>query len=293
MVMSMTGYGKGEYENELYKFKVEIKSVNHRYMDISIKTPRQISYLEEIIKKRIKEQLFRGKVDVYIYLEYLGESQIDITVDNELARSYYNALEGLIEILNLNDNISLNNMLNIPDIVKTKKREIDEDSIWKVLNDALNISLRNISHMRAKEGEELKKDILIKLDSINEYVKVIEDRSPEVVIEYKRKLNDRINELVDNNTILDKERLNNEVAFFADKASIDEEIVRLKSHIKQLKVILEEDDSIGRKLDFLIQEFNREINTIGSKSSDVLITRYVVELKSEVEKIREQVQNIE
>ena len=291
--MSMTGYGKGEYENELYKFKVEIKSVNHRYMDISIKTPRQISYLEEIIKKRIKEQLFRGKVDVYIYLEYLGESQIDITVDNELARSYYNALEGLIEILNLNDNISLNNMLNIPDIVKTKKREIDEDSIWKVLNDALNISLRNISHMRAKEGEELKKDILIKLDSINEYVKVIEDRSPEVVIEYKRKLNDRINELVDNNTILDKERLNNEVAFFADKASIDEEIVRLKSHIKQLKVILEEDDSIGRKLDFLIQEFNREINTIGSKSSDVLITRYVVELKSEVEKIREQVQNIE
>lgn len=293
MVMSMTGYGKGEYENELYKFKVEIKSVNHRYIDISVKIPRQISYLEETIKKRIKEQLFRGKVDVYINLEYLGESQIDIKIDNELAKSYYYALEGLMKSLNLNDNISLNNILNIPDIVKTKKREIDEESIWQVLNNSLNIALKNISYMREKEGEELKKDILIKLDSITEYVKFIEARSPEVVIEYKKKLNDRINELIDNNTILDKDRLNNEVAFFADKASIDEEIVRLKSHIKQLKIILEEDDSIGRKLDFLIQEFNREINTIGSKSSDVLITGYVVELKSEVEKIREQIQNIE
>ncbi|OLS01701.1 hypothetical protein TICRE_23010 [Tissierella creatinophila DSM 6911] len=293
MVMSMTGYGKGEYENELYKFKIEIKSVNHRYIDISVKAPRQISYLEEAIKKRIKEKLFRGKVDVYINLEYLSESQIDIKIDNELAKSYYCALEELIKNLNLNDNISLNNILNIPDIVKTKKREIDEDSIWKVLNNSLNIALENISYMRAKEGTELKNDILGKLDTINKYVKNIEEKSPEVVIEYKKKLNDRISELIDNNIILDKDRLNNEVAFFADKASIDEEIVRLKSHIKQLKLILEEDESIGRKLDFLIQEFNREINTIGSKSSDVLITGYVVELKSEVEIIREQVQNIE
>lgn len=291
--MSMTGYGRGEYENDLYRFKIEIKSLNHRYIDINVKTPRQISYLEETIKKKIKGQLFRGKVDVYISLEYMSESQIDIKIDNELANSYYNALEDLMEHLNLKDNISLNNILNIPDIVKTKKRDLDEDSIWEVLNAALDIALKNISSMKKEEGLELKKDISIKLYTIEFYVKIIEERSPEVVIEYKKKLNDRISELVDNDTVLDKERLNNEVAFFADKASIDEELVRLKSHIKQLKLILEEEDSIGRKLDFLIQEFNREINTIGSKSGDVLITSYVVELKSEVEKIREQVQNIE
>ena len=291
--MSMTGYGRGEYENDLYRFKIEIKSLNHRYIDINVKTPRQISYLEETIKKKIKGQLFRGKVDVYISLEYMSESQIDIKIDNELANSYYNALEDLMEHLNLKDNISLNNILNIPDIVKTKKRDLDEDSIWEVLNAALDIALKNISSMKKEEGLELKKDISIKLYTIEFYVKIIEERSPEVVIEYKKKLNDRISELVDNDTVLDKERLNNEVAFFADKASIDEELVRLKSHIKQLKLILEEEDSIGRKLDFLIQECNREINTSGSKSGDVLITSYVVELKSEVEKIREQVQNIE
>ena len=291
--MSMTGYGRGEYEDDLYKFKIEVKSVNHRYIDVSVKMPRQISYLEENIKKKIKGRLFRGKIDMYISLDYLSESQIDIKIDNELANSYYNALEELIEGLNLKDDISLNNILNIPDIVKTKKRDLDEGSIWEVLNNALNIALENILCMKKEEGLELKKDILIKLDAIEAYIKIIEERSPEVVIEYKKKLNDRINELIDNDTILDKERLNNEVAFFADKASIDEELVRLKSHIKQLKLILEEENSIGRKLDFLIQEFNREINTIGSKSGDVLITTYVVELKSEVEKIREQVQNIE
>lgn len=291
--MSMTGYGRGEYESDLYKFKIEIKSVNHRYIDINVKIPRQTSYLEETIKKKIKGQLFRGKIDMYISLEYLSESQIDIKIDNELANSYYNALEELICYLNLEDNISLNNILNIPEIVKTKKRDLDEDSIWEVLNNALNIALENILSMKKEEGLELKKDILIKLDTIEAYIKNIEERSPEVVIEYKKKLNDRISELIDNDTILDKERLNNEVVFFADKASIDEELVRLKSHIKQLKLILEEENSIGRKLDFLIQEFNREINTIGSKSGDILITTYVVELKSEVEKIREQVQNIE
>lgn len=291
--MSMTGYGKGDYENDQYKFKIEIKSVNHRYIDVSAKFPRQISYLEETIKRKVKEKLFRGKVDVYINLEYLSESQTDINIDTELARAYYNTLQGLIKDLNLNDDVSLNNILNIPDIIKLKKKEVDSDSILEVLNSALNEALENISSMREKEGEELKNDILGKLNVIKSHLKMIEEKSPEVVIEYKNKLNDRISELIDNDTILDKERLNNEVAFFADKASIDEEIVRLKSHIKQLELILEEDGSIGRKLDFLIQEFNREINTIGSKSSDVTITGYVVELKSEIEKIREQIQNIE
>lgn len=291
--MSMTGYGKGEDENELYRFKIEIKSVNHRYIDINVKLPRQINYLEEIIKKETKECLSRGKIDIYINLEYLNESQTDIEIDENLAKSYYNALTELKDNLNLEDEISLDNIVNIPDIIKTKRREIDEENILGVLKNALNISLKNISSMREKEGKELKNDILLKLINIKKYVKVIEDRSPTVVVEYKTKLNDRINELIENDTILDKDRLNNEVAFFADKASIDEEIVRLNSHIKQLELILEEEGSIGRKLDFLIQEFNREINTIGSKSSDTIITSHVVELKSEIEKIREQIQNIE
>ena len=291
--MSMTGYGKGEDENELYRFKTEIKSVNHRYNDISVKLPRQISYLEEDIKKKAKEKLLRGKIDIYINLEYLGESQTDIQIDKQLAKSYYNMLAELKENLDLEDEISLNNILNIPDIVKTKKREIDEENIWETLNNALNLALENIINMRKIEGVELKNDILSKVDMIEQYIDIIEERSPEVVIEYKVKLNERINELLDNDTVLDKERLSTDVAFFADKASIDEEIVRLKSHIKQLKLILEEDESIGRKLDFLIQEFNREINTIGSKSSDIIITSHVVNLKSEIEKIREQIQNIE
>ena len=291
--MSMTGYGKGDYENDLYRFKLEIKSVNHRYIDVNVKFPRQISYLEETIKKKIKEKLFRGKVDAYINLEYLGESQTDVNIDTELAKAYYDTLNELVVELNLKDGISLNNILNIPDIIKLQKKELDEESILEVLTVSLDLALENISSMRKEEGKELKNDILVKLATIKSHLTIIEERSPEVVLEYKKKLNDRINELIDNETILDKDRLNSEVAFFADKASIDEEIVRLKSHIKQLELILEEDGSIGRKLDFLIQEFNREINTIGSKSSDITITMYVVELKSEVEKIREQIQNIE
>ncbi len=293
MVMSMTGYGKGEYENQLYRFKIEIKSVNHRYIDINIKSPRQIGYLEETIKKQIKEYLTRGKIDVYIYLEYLNESQVEVNIDTELARSYYSALEKLKDDLNLEDEIKLENILDITDLVKTKKRDVDEDAIWEVLSNGLNIALKNISSMREEEGRELKKDILLKMENINKNIEIIEKRSPQVVIEYKNKLNDRISELLENNTLLDKDRLSNEVAIFADKASIDEEIVRLKSHINQLYLILEEEDSIGRKLDFLIQEFNREINTIGSKSSDTIITENVVELKSDIEKIREQIQNIE
>lgn len=289
----MTGYGKGEYENDSYKFKVEIKSVNHRYIDINIKAPRQITYLEEDIKKMVKKDLSRGKVDIFISLEYLSESQIDIKMDSNLVDSYYNILEDLIKNLNLKDSISLTNILNMPDIIKTKRKDIDGDIAWQVLEKTLSIALEEISCMRKKEGKELEQDILEKLDIIEEHVKIIEGRAPELVIEYKKKLNDRINELIDNNTVLDEERLNNEVAFFADKASIDEELVRLRSHIKQLRLILGEQNPIGRKLDFLIQEFNREINTIGSKSNDVLITRYVVELKSEIEKIREQIQNIE
>lgn len=293
LVQSMTGYGMGEYENELYRFKIEIKSVNHRYNDITIKMPRHIGYLEENLKKAVKERINRGKVDVFVNLEYIKESAVDVKVDIPLAKSYKAALEELVDVLELGDKLRLNNILSLSDIITVEKRDVDERLITQSLERALDMALENISHMRIIEGQELKKDILVKLDNIQEELINIEERSPMIVLEYKDKLRERIKDLLDNNASLDEERLSNEVAFFADKSSIDEEIVRLKSHIKQFKSILDEEDPIGRKLDFLIQELNREINTIGSKANDIIISKCVVNLKAELEKIREQVQNIE
>ena len=250
LISSMTGYGLGEFENQLYRFKVEIKSVNHRYNDITVKMPRHIGYLEESIKKSIKEKISRGKVDVYINLEYVEDSAIDVKVDIPLAKSYKSALNELVRELGLEDNIRLNNILGMSDVVTTERKDVDEDLITQSLGNALNIALENIIHMRFIEGKELKKDILIKLDNIEENLRIIEDRAPMVVLEYRDKLKDRIKDLLEGNIELDEDRLSNEVAFFADKSSIDEEIVRLKSHIKQFKSILDEEDSIGRKLDF-------------------------------------------
>ncbi|TJX16160.1 YicC family protein [Tissierella creatinini] len=293
MVKSMTGYGRGEAQNEIYKFKVEIKAVNHRYNDIIVKMPRHISYLEENIKKIIKEKIKRGKVDVYINLEYINESSIDVKVDIPLAKSYKLALEELVKELNLEDNIRLNNILGIPEIVSTERKELDEDLIWMCLSAALEIALKNIINMRELEGKELKLDILEKLCTIEKIGDKIEKRSPDVVLEYKDKLKERIKVLLEDNVVLDEDRIGSEVAFFADRCSINEEIVRLSSHIKQFRSILEEEESIGRKLDFLTQELNREINTIGSKANDIVITNHVVTVKAEIEKIREQIQNIE
>lgn len=289
----MTGYGKGEYENELYRFTVEIKSVNHRYNDILVKMPRHISYLEDTIKKTIKEKINRGKVDVYINLEYINESAVDVKVDIPLARAYKLALEELRTELDIEDNIRLNNILSMNEVVKTERKNINENLVADCLLKSLSIAIANISEMREREGQELKKDMLIKLDNIENFLHIIQEKSPSVVVEYRDKLKVRISELLDNSIVIDEERLSSEVAFFADKSSVDEEIVRLKSHIKQFKSILEDGDSVGRKLDFLIQEFNREINTIGSKANDITISNSVVELKAELEKIREQVQNIE
>lgn len=293
MIKSMTGYGLGEAQDEQYKLKVEIKAVNHRYNDILVKMPRHISYLEESIKKVIKGKISRGKVDVYINLEYIKESAIAVKVDIPLAKSYKLALEELVEELNMEDNVRLNNILGISEVVRTERRELDQDAIWSVLNKALDLALENILSMRVLEGEELKNDILLKLENIESAASKIEERSPNVVLEYKEKLTERIKSLMEDASILDGDRLANEVVFFADRCSIDEELVRLSSHIKQFRSILDEDESIGRKLDFLTQELNREVNTIGSKANDVVITNYVVDCKAEIEKIREQIQNIE
>ncbi len=293
IIKSMTGYGRGESLKDSYRIKIEIKTVNHRYNDISVKMPRHINYLEESIKKLVKEKISRGKVDVYINLEYINESAVEVKVDIALARSYKLALEELVQELNISDGVRLNNLLNIPEVIKTERREVDQDLIWNCVSEAMDIALSNIMIMKEKEGNELKIDIISKLENIENSLSHIVERSPFVVVEYKQKLQDRIKELIDNTILLDEDKINSEVAFFADKSSIDEEIVRLNSHIKQFYNILKEDEPIGRKLDFLIQELNREINTIGSKANDVEISKYVVELKAELEKIREQIQNIE
>lgn len=293
MIKSMTGFGRGEYKCDMYNFKIEIKAVNHRYNDVSVKLPRQISYLEENIKKIVKEKINRGKVDVYINLEYVDESSTEIKVDISLAKSYKMALEQLSDELDLKEDIRLNNILNISEIIKTERKEVDEDIIWSALSQALEEALVDIVKMKETEGRALKKDMVLRLEAIEEVVLDIEKRSPVVIEEYKDKLTERIKNLLDQDANIDEERIAYEVVFFADKSNIDEEIVRLKSHINQFRKILEELEPVGRKLDFLIQEMNREINTIGSKANDMLISQNVVEVKSEIEKIREQIQNVE
>lgn len=293
MIKSMTGYGKGEAENGLFRLKVELKSVNHRYLDINIKLPRYLIYLEEKIKKVIKENLSRGKIDVFINLDFINQSSIDVKVDVPLANSFKQALDSLITELGIDDKVRLSNILQISDVIKTEKKDLDEDLTWETLQSAVEDALASISQMREYEGEQLKNDILLKLNEIELLINKIELRAPLVVEEYRNKLNERIKTLMDDSNFVDYDRLALEVAIISDKSSIDEEIIRLGSHVNQFRDILNQNSAVGRKLDFLIQEFNREINTIGSKSSDSDIVNSVVDLKSAVEKIREQIQNIE
>lgn len=293
MVKSMTGYGNGTGINDKYKFKVEIKSVNHRYSNISIKMPYHINYLEDHIRKMIEKEIKRGSVDLYINIEYLDDTAIDLKVDLSLAQSYKDSIEEIIDELDLDDRVHINNIISMPDIFIRQRKDIDEEEVLDPLVEAIEEALEDLVSMRGVEGRELKQDMTKKLDLLDSYIGIIEEKSPLVIEEYRSRLNKNISELLDEGIPLDEDRLNNEVAYFADKASIDEELVRLKSHLDQFRSILNEEEPIGRKLDFLIQELNREINTIGSKSNDVVISENVVNMKSELEKIREQVQNIE
>ncbi len=293
MIKSMTGYGRGEYSNSGYNMKIEIKTVNHRYNDISVRMPRHMSYLEESIKKMIKENISRGKVDVYVNLEYVGGAPIDIKVDMELARSYRDSLERINSELELPGEIRINNVLSLSDIIKTEKKEIDEELLWEVVRVSLEEALEDLMGMKYREGQELQDDMIANLDQVDIILEEIELRSPEVVREYRDKLRIRIDELLDGSIEIDDDKLSHEVAYFADKSNINEEVIRLKSHIGQFREILKEEETVGRKLDFLMQEMNREINTIGSKANDVHISSRVVAVKAEIEKIREQVQNLE
>ncbi len=293
MIKSMTGFGRGESSDGIHSFTVEIKTLNHRYNDIVIKMPKHIGYLEERVKKIIKKYIIRGRVEVYINLEYINETNVDINVDIPLAKSYKSALERVAEELNIEEKVTLDNIVSIPEIIKIQRKEEDEEVVWNCLKPAVEDAVDYIMNMRIKEGEELKKDVLLKINNFKEIIKSIEKKAPFIVNEYKEGLRKRVSELLGDEFNLDEEKLMNEVVFFADKSNINEEIVRLYSHINQFESSLELNESVGRKLDFLIQEMNREINTIGSKVNDIEVNSCVVEAKSELEKIREQVQNFE
>ena len=292
MIKSMTGFGRGEHEEYGRNFIVEIKTVNHRYSDITVKLPRQLIYLEDNIRKYISKYISRGKVDVFITQGKFSEDDVHVSIDETLTASYIKALYVLRDKFKLEDDITVSMVSRFPDILNVVKSEEDSELILKILNAATLSALEKLIVMRETEGLKLSSDITQRVNYIKSIVKIIEDRSPVVVEEYKIKLNDRLKEIAGDINI-DDTRIAVEVAIFADKSSITEEIVRLYSHFEQLLSILMESDPVGRKLDFLVQEINREINTIGSKASDIIITRNVVDVKSEIEKIREQVQNIE
>lgn len=293
MIRSMTGFGRGESSDNARRFTIEIKSLNHRYIDILIRMPKHLNYLEENIKKLIKSKVTRGRIEVYISLENVEDTNLNVKANLPLARSYKDALESLANELKIIDHISLEMLSKFPDILSVEKKDDDEDEVWNCLEKAFKEALDKMIDMRVSEGIELAKDIKERGLRVNNVLDGVEKRSPVIVKEYKEKLWNRIDELLGGKYEIDEGILANEVAIFADKSSINEEVVRLHSHIRQLNEALDSDESVGRKLDFLAQEMNREANTIGSKVGDIDITNRVVEIKSELEKMREQIQNIE
>lgn len=292
MIRSMTGYGYYKYQDELICMDVEIKTVNHRYCDIYIRMPRQLSCFEDKVRSLITNRIYRGKVDVFLNWENLGEGIKKVILDKNLAVEYYNAMCKLAEELQLRDDISSSSLARFPEILRIEKKEENTEEVWFILEKAVNEALNVLIAMREAEGEKLKTSLVEICNNIENYRLKIKEREPLVVAEYKEKLSARIKELMDSDFI-DETRLAMEVAIFADKCSINEELVRLRSHIDQFLDILGMEGPIGRKLDFLLQEMNREVNTIGAKANDLDITRNVIELKSEIEKIREQIQNVE
>ena len=290
MIKSMTGYGRGKYENENREYTVEIKSVNNRYSDISIKLPRNISYLEEKIKKEISSKVSRGKIDVFITFYNNSTKGKNIKFNNELVKMYVNELKQLALENNIKDEIQITDISKFPDVLTIENTE-DEELIWNELQIPLKEALNNFIEMRTIEGQKIHDDLLMRINDIQEKVNTISQNSTRLIKDYIVKLENRIKELLNTENI-DENRLAMETVIYADKCSVEEEITRLNSHIFQFKNLIEE-NVVGKKIDFLIQEMNRETNTIGSKSSSTDITNMVIEMKTQIEDIREQIQIIE
>jgi uncharacterized protein (TIGR00255 family) len=292
MTKSMTGFGRGSNEEDGKSFIIEIKSVNHRYLDLNIKMPRNLTSLEERIRKSIAEKISRGKVDVYVTQNTIASNDVAANFNFALADSYIKCLREVKDRYQVRDDISVSLIARFPDVITLNQQQEDIEKLWKNINFSLNNAITMMVSMREREGLKLEEDILTRCDYIKKLLNKVAERAPAISIEYKEKLEKRVRELL-NEAKLDESRLAMEIAIFADKTNVDEEIVRLNSHIIQMKETLELAEPIGRKLDFIIQEMNRETNTIASKANDLELTNIVLNIKNEIEKIREQVQNIE
>ncbi len=294
MVRSMTGFGRYDYSDEKRNITVEIKSVNHRYGDITVRMPRKYSFAEDAVKNAVKAEIRRGKTEVSIFVENTDDSDVTISLNEGLALQYFEKLKMLKDTLGTGEDISLEYISSLPDVLKAVPAVEDEEKLTEVLVSAVSEAAKKHTQMRIVEGEKLAADILLRADIIENHVKEIEKRAPGIVSDHTEKLKARITELIGGNISVAEERILVEAAVFADKVNVTEEIVRLNSHISQLRSIISGSvQSEGKKLDFLVQEMNREANTIGSKSNDIETTGHMLEIKSEIEKIREQVQNIE
>lgn len=292
MLRSMTGYGRAQKILNGRDISVEIRSVNHRYYEYTSRIPRTYSYIDEKLKSLLKSAISRGKVEVSVTINNIDGKDAQIAINKGVAEGYVSALRGISEELGLKDDLALSKLIKIPDIFNIQKTPDDEEQICTDVSEVTSEALGRFVAMRETEGERLKKDILEKADFIIERVGMVEEQSPATVEAYRKKLYKKISEVLEDKNI-DEQRIITEAAIFSEKIAVDEETVRLRSHIAQLRDILESEEPVGRKLDFIIQEINREVNTIGSKAQDLSITKIVVDMKSEIEKIREQIQNVE
>ena len=291
-LLSMTGYGSAKGTVEGQEITVELKSVNNRFLDCSVRMPRSFLFAEDAVKKAVTAGVTRGKVDVFVSAQASQDSGTVVLVNEGLAREYRDAIARIAESLELENGLTAFSIARLPDVLTVERREIDKDKATAALAEITAKAVEEFNAMREREGEWLRQDMLAKLDTIEKYVSIVEERSPQTVKEYRERLEARLREVLADRS-LDEQRVITEAAIFADRTAVDEETVRLRSHIAQFRTLLQEGSPILRKPDFLVQELNREMNTIGSKCSDSYLAQVVVDLKSELEKIREQIQNVE
>lgn len=288
----MTGFGRREIADKERKITVEMKAVNHRYLDVNIKMPKKLNFFESSIRTLLKEYIQRGKVDIFITYEDYTENNVILKYNQELAAEYVKYIRQMAEDFSLNNDLQACTLSRYPEVLTMEEQTVDEDALWATLEKAIRGAAEQFVETRIKEGNNLRDDLIQKLDGMIQYVDEIEKRSPEIIAEYRQKLQDKVNELL-NDTQIEESRLATEVTLFADKICTDEETVRLKSHILATKETLSQGGSIGRKLDFIAQEMNREANTILSKANDLTVSDIAINLKTDIEKVREQIQNIE
>lgn len=292
MIKSMTGFGRAEIQDPDYKFTVEMKSVNHRYLDFNIKMPKKFSFFDSAIRGVLKEYMQRGKIDVFITYEDYTQSNVVLQYKKELAAQYMKYFQEMSEEFDLPNDMTVSMLGRCPEVFSMEECSVDEKELWSLLEAALRKACEQFSLARQKEGENLRSDLLQKLEELYHKVQLVEIRSPKILQEYREKLEAKVSELLAD-TKIEESRIATEVILFADKICTDEETVRLKSHIENMRGVLEEGNGVGRKLDFIAQEMNREANTILSKANDLETTNIAIDLKTEIEKIREQIQNLE